>query len=238
MAQTPQYTYKIINTFPHDHTAYCQGLVVEGDIIYESTGLEGGSSLRKLELNSAALLNILPLPGNIFGEGITILNDKIYQLTWQNNVGYIYQKSDFSKIGEFYYGHEGWGITNNGKILYVSDGSNIIHLYSPDNLNEIGTIEVYDGSSPVYGLNELEFVEGEIYANVLPTNYIVRISPETGEVLGRIDLSGILGSKEAYKSVEILNGIAYDPNAKRLFVTGKFWPKLFEIEILPIKSSK
>ena len=229
----PVYTYKVIHTYPHDHDAFTQGLVFDNGVIYESTGLYGRSSLRKVELDTGKILQIRDLPEQYFGEGITIFGDRIIQLTWQSEVGFIYDKQDFSQLGEFNYDTEGWGVTSDGQRLIVSDGTSTLHLLDPDSLEETKWIEVYDLDGPVSRLNELEYVKGEIYANIWQTNRIARINPTTGRVNGWIDLEGLLSPQDLVNPVDVLNGVAYDSKHGRLFVTGKLWPKLFEIELIP-----
>ncbi|GAB4372648.1 MAG: glutaminyl-peptide cyclotransferase [Calditrichia bacterium] len=230
----PNFTYKIVKTYPHDPSAYTQGLVYDQGYLYEGTGLEGNSSLRKVDLATGQIVQYLSLPPHVFGEGITIYEDFIIQLTWKTYVGYVYRKDNFQLINEFYYSTEGWGITHDGKRLIMSDGTAILHFLDPHSLVETGYIQVTAQGKPVHGLNELEFIQGEIFANVWPTHQIVRISPESGQVTGWIDLNGILGGRDQYGQVDVLNGIAYDAENHRIFVTGKLWPHIFEIELIPV----
>jgi glutamine cyclotransferase len=229
----PVYTYKVIHTYPHDQDAFTQGLVFDNGVLYESTGLHGRSSLRKVDLETGTIMQIRTLPQQYFGEGIIIYREKIFQLTWQSNIGFIYNKEDFSLLGEFNYSTEGWGITNDGKSLIMSDGTPTLHFLDPDSLKEVKRIDVYDLDGPVSRLNELEYIKGEIYANIWQTNRIARIDPATGRVNGWIDLEGLLSPQDLVNPVDVLNGIAYDSKHGRLFVTGKLWPKLFEIELIP-----
>ncbi|MGA1839350.1 MAG: glutaminyl-peptide cyclotransferase [bacterium] len=226
------YTYKVLNVYPHDRTAFTQGLVYEDGFLYEGTGISGRSTLRRVDLKTGNVLQSIDLPSQYFGEGITILGDRIIQLTWLHNVGFVYDKSSFELLREFYYPTEGWGITYDGKSLIMSDGSSKLYFLNPVTFDETKTIQVYDKYGPVSSLNELEYIKGEIYANVFKTDRIARISPATGKVLGWIDLKGLLGHEEVASSVDVLNGIAYDSGSDRLFVTGKLWPKLFEIELI------
>ncbi|MFL5803187.1 MAG: glutaminyl-peptide cyclotransferase, partial [Roseiflexaceae bacterium] len=168
-----------------------------------------------------------------FGEGITIFGDKILQLTWQSQVGFVYDKASFEQIGEFHYSTEGWGLTHDGTRLIMSDGTATLHFLDPQTLQETGTLDVYDNNGPVVRLNELEYINGEVYANIWQTDRIARISPQTGQVLGWINLTGLLGPEDRQQPVDVLNGIAYDAAGDRLFVTGKLWPKLFEIKLIP-----
>jgi glutamine cyclotransferase len=228
----PLYTYKIVNTYPHDRNAFTQGLVFEDGVLYEGTGLHGQSTLRKVELETGDILRILTLPAQFFGEGVTIYGNKLIQLTWQSNVGFIYDKESFELLQEFNYSTEGWGITHDGKRLIMSDGTSTLHFLDPETFQEIGQIEVYDRNGPVTKLNELEYVRGEIYANIWKTDRVARIAPLTGRVMGWIELENILSPEDRNHRVDALNGIAYDAKNDRLFVTGKFWPKIIEIEMI------
>ena len=200
--------------------------------MFEGTGLYGRSTLRRVELETGAIVQIRELPDQFFGEGVTIYGSKIIQLTWQSNVGFVYDKDSFELLQEFDYTTEGWGITYNGERLIMSDGTSILYFLDPETLEEIGRIEVCDNDGPVTRLNELEYVQGEIYANVWRTDHIARISPQTGEVVGWIELKGLLSAEDYTEPIDVLNGIAYDAEDDRLFVTGKLWPKLFEIELV------
>lgn len=229
---TPVYTYQVINEFPHSQDAFTQGLIYADHILYESTGLYGQSSLRKIELESGQVLQAIYLENNYFGEGITLFQDRIIQLTWQSHRGFVYDKDSLELLEEFTYPGEGWGITHDGSNLIMSDGTSYLRFLDPVNFSEIKRIEVTDSGVPVRRLNELEFVEGEIFANIWLTNRIARISPTSGKVLGWIELQDLLTPSECPLSIDVLNGIAYDPAEKRLFVTGKFWCKLFEIQLI------
>lgn len=231
----PVYSYRIVNAFPHDKTAFTQGLEFKDGFLYEGTGQYGASSLRKVQLETGAVLENYQLPADYFGEGITIFDNKIYQLTWRAYTGFIYDKESFLFLENFYYSTEGWGLTNNGEAFIMSDGTATLHFLDRQTFEEVKQVEVQSKDGPVKNLNELEYIGGEIFANVLPTDRIVRIDPETGMVTGWIDLSGILGNDANNPEINILNGIAYDSENKRLFVTGKYWPKLFEIELVPLK---
>lgn len=232
-APVPEYTYKIIHIFPHDPNAYTQGLVYKDGFLYEGTGLNGRSSLRKVKLETGEVLKQVDLAPEYFGEGIALLGGKIYQLTWKAKTGFIYDARDFHKIGQFSYPGEGWGLTTDGRDLFMSDGTPEIRVLDPATFKEKRRIKVYDGTKPIQELNELEFVHGEIFANIWQTDRIARISPRTGKVLGWIDLSGILSPVYRRSSDAVLNGIAWDPQGKRLFVTGKLWPSIFEIQLVP-----
>lgn len=226
-------SYEVINTYPHDIHAYTQGLVYENGYLYEGTGQYNESSLRKVEIQTGEPVRILNLPGEIFGEGITIFNDKIFQLTYKSRVGFVYEKESFVRLQKVYYQNkEGWGLTTNGTQLIMSDGSNNIYFMDPEYFTELGRIEVFDSKGPVSRLNELEYVEGKIFANIYGTYEIVVIDPETGVVLGRMNFLGILAEKDRHSRIDVFNGIAYNPDSQRIFVTGKYWPKLFEIKLL------
>lgn len=227
----PIYTYEIVGTYPHDPSAFTQGLVLEDGILYESTGLWGRSTLRRVALETGTVLERHTLPDEFFGEGITIYGDKIIQLTWQSNVGLVYDKHSLEPLNAFRYPTEGWGLTHDGERLIVSDGTSTLYLWDPETLEAVGQIEVYDDHGPVVGLNELEYVGGEIYANVWKTDRIARIDPQSGQVIGWIALDGLLNLEDYAEPVDVLNGIAYDAESDRLFVTGKLWPALFEIKL-------
>jgi glutamine cyclotransferase len=227
----PKYGYEIVNTWPHDNDAYTQGLVFREGKLLESTGQEGRSSLRCVEPETGEVLKKINVPRPYFAEGITFFKGKIYQLTWQHQLGFIYDAKSFEKLGEFSYRGEGWGITNDGSSLIMSDGTNRIRFLDPDNFQVNKTISVLDGPTPIVSINELEYVHGEIYANIWHKERIARIEPQTGRVLGWIDLTGLRALTDANDNEAVLNGIAYDENNDRLFVTGKLWPKLFEIRV-------
>lgn len=232
------YTYRVTATYPHDVGAFTEGLVYDDGFLYESTGLVGHSSLRKEDLETGRVLQSLDVPPPYFGEGITIMGGKVYQLTWQSHTGFIYDQATFKQEGQFGYDTEGWGLTNDGKDLIMSDGTATLYYLNPDSLRVTGRIDV-TGIPAVISkplLNELEYVRGEIYANVWLTNYILIINPNTGRVTGLIDLTGIYAPSPPNTDA-VLNGIAYDPAGGRLFVTGKLWPHLFQIDIAPSPSA-
>ena len=230
-----QYGYRVVKTYPHDRTAFTQGLEYRDGFLYEGTGMFGRSSVRKIDLDSGRIIQRYDLPQPFFGEGITVLHQQILELTWQSQTGFVYDKSSFQVLRSFDYPGEGWGLTNDGKQIYMSDGSANIRVWDSATLKEIRRITVKDGATPVTQLNELEWVRGEIYANVWQTDRIARISPVDGRVLGWIDLTGILPKSERPDPDAVLNGIAYDAAGDRLFVTGKLWPKIFEIKLVPKK---
>lgn len=229
----PTYGFRIINKFPHDPGAFTQGLVVteDGQDFFEGTGLWGQSSLRRVDIESGEVIQLQELAPEYFGEGLTLFDNRIYQLTWQSNIGFIYDDQNFDLVGSFDYPHEGWGITHDGQELIVSDGTATIHFWDPDTLSETRQIQVSDPNGPITRLNELEYVNGEIWANVWQTDLIARISPDDGHITGWIDLTGLYDAGENASSENVLNGIAYDEQSGRLFVTGKRWPALFEIEL-------
>ena len=228
----PVYTYKIINAYPHDRNAFTQGLVFADGFLYEGTGLRGRSALRKVKLETAEVLQQRTLGYEFFGEGVTVYGDKIIQLTLQTNVGFVYDKESFELLREFNYPNEGWGITHDGKRLIMSDGTSRLYFLNPETFEQIGRIKVRDSDGAVTGLNELEYVRGQIYANIWGKDRIAQINPQNGKVIGWIELAGLLGPRDDGQLVDVLNGIAYDAENDRLFVTGKWWPKLFEIELV------
>ena len=233
-APTPVYGYSVVRSYPHDRHAFTQGLVYHEGVLYESTGLHGRSSIRRVALETGEVLQIRKLDARYFGEGIAIWRDSLVQLTWQSGIGFVYGLKTFEPRRTFTYTGEGWGLTHDGTRIIMSDGSatGTLRFLDPQTLRETGRMTVRDGATPVEGLNELEFVKGEIYANVFGSDRIARISPKTGRVTGWIDLRGLLDPREA-AGVDVLNGIAYDAAGDRLFVTGKLWPRLFEIRLTP-----
>lgn len=232
-SSAPVYGYQVVRSYPHDPEAFTQGLTFHDGHLYEGTGLNGRSSIRKVRLESGEVLQIQQLEPQYFGEGITLWQDTIVQLTWQSEIGFVYDRSTFQRKRTFTYRGEGWGLTHDGKRLIMSDGQpdGQLRFLDPVSMRETGRLPVRDGGRPVFPLNELEFVKGEIFANVWQSHRVARISPTTGRVTGWIDLTGLLSPREA-AGVDVLNGIAYDAAGDRLFVTGKLWPKLFEIRLV------
>jgi glutamine cyclotransferase len=226
----PVAKYRVVRVYPHDPEAFTQGLVYVDGFLYEGTGLNGRSSIRKVKLENGEVVQIQKLDSQYFGEGIAVKGDTIYELTWQSEIGFLYDRATFTRKGTFNYKGEGWGLTHDGQRLIMSDGSAFLRFLDPGTLKELSRIQVKDGTSPVANLNELEYVKGEIFANVWQTHRIARISPKTGRVIAWLNLEGLLTLHEAQQA-DVLNGIAYDPAGDRLFVTGKLWPKLFEIKI-------
>jgi len=231
---TQRMTYEVVNTYPHDPAAFTQGLVYHDGYLYESTGLYGQSSLRKVALETGVVLQQADLPPNYFGEGLALWEDTLLQITWLEETGFIYDLEDFSLLGQFTYPTEGWGLTHDGERLIMSDGSHRLYFLDPGTFEITGQVEVTDQGEPVERINELEHIQGEVYANIWLTDEIVRIDPGTGEVLGWIDLAGILPEALRAPDTDVLNGIAYDPVGDRLFVTGKNWPELYEIRLVPV----
>jgi glutamine cyclotransferase len=224
------YGYKVVHAYPHDRDAFTQGLVYDKGVLYEGTG-EQGSNLREVELETGKIKRQHNLDASLFGEGIALLNERIYQVTWENKIGFVYEKSTFKLINKIYYSTQGWGLTTVDDKIVMSDGTNILYFYEPGMFTVTSRIEVYDNVHKVDSLNELEYINGEIWANIWMNNHIARIDPSTGKVLAYIDLKGILPESERTESTDVLNGIAYDEAGKRIFVTGKRWPKLYEIRL-------
>jgi glutamine cyclotransferase len=238
-APVPTYDYEIVKTYTHDPKAFTQGLEFHDGVLYEGTGGKDDdpffSSLRKVDYATGKVLQKHDLPREFFGEGITILNDKIYQLTWREFTAFEYDLKDFKLLRELRYSGEGWGLTNDGTNLIMSDGTHVIRFVNPEDFKTVRTIVVNDEKGkPVIELNELEYVKGEIWANIWQTGMIVRIDPANGKLLGRIDLESLADDEQRQnKKADVLNGIAYDAAADRLFVTGKLWQRLFEIKVNP-----
>lgn len=226
------YSYRVISTYPHDKTAYTQGLVYHKGYLYESTGREGRSTLRKVEIETGEILKVHNLDSKFFGEGLVVHEGQLYQLTWRNNVGFVYDIQSFEEIKRVHYTTQGWGLTSNGEELIMSDGTNKLYFFEPEYFTVTSSLEVYDNKSQVWQLNELEYINGEIWANIYTTDRIARIEPSTGKVLAYIDLSGILPASDQHSELAELNGIAWDSDKERIFVTGKNWPRLFEIRLV------
>ena len=223
--------YRVVHVYPHDIDAFTQGLVYDKGVLFEGTGQKTGSSLREVELQTGKVIRQHNLDASLFGEGIALYRDRIYQVTWENKVGFIYDKATFNVINKIYYSTQGWGLTTANDRIVMSDGSNILAFYEPDMFTMVSRIEVYDNEKKVDSLNELEFINGEIWANIWMSDLIARIDPESGKVLAYIDLKGILPESDRSTETDVLNGIAYDKEGNRIFVTGKKWPKLFEIRL-------
>ncbi len=230
----PVYDYAIVNTYPHDPSAFTQGLIYENGYLYEGTGLYGASSLRKVELTTGEVIKIFHLPQMYFGEGITMYRDTILQLTWREHIGFVYEEHDvFHLVDSFSYPTEGWGLTHNDTFLIMSDGTPTLYFLDPVTYDEVYTIDVTVNGAPLTNINELEFIQGMVYANIWFHDSVAIIDPGDGVTVGWVNLKGILGDGDGVTQ-NVLNGIAFDPNDARLFVTGKLWPELFEIEIEPV----
>ena len=225
------YGYEVVNVYPHDSKAFTQGLFFDSGKLYEGTGQEGSSSLREVDLLTGNVERQLNLEPNLFGEGITMYNNLIYQVTWTSNVGFVYLKDDFKLVRKIYYQSEGWGLTTVGDKIVISYGTSTLWFYDPEVFSVVSKVEVCDDKGAVEQLNELEYINGEIWANIWMTNRIARIDPKSGRVTGYIDLSGLLDDTRTDADLDVLNGIAYDNENGRIFVTGKNWPKLFEIRV-------
>jgi glutamine cyclotransferase len=231
-AEIEHYTFEVVNSYPHDPTSFTQGLVFEKGLLYESTGRYGLSSILKVDLKAGNVLKAHNLDDKFFGEGITVYQDRIIQITWREHVGFVYNKSTFKLLGTFSYQIEGWGITHDGKSLIMSDGTSWLDFLDPESFEKTGSLHVHDDKGPVGGINELEYIRGQVYANIFPTNKIAKIDPRTGRVTAWIDLEGLYEDINDLYHRKVLNGIAYDKENDRLFVTGKLWPKLFEIKLI------
>jgi glutaminyl-peptide cyclotransferase len=236
-AATPEFTYKIVHVYPHDRTSFTEGLEFHNGFLYETTGLEGQSVLRKEKVETGQVLQEIKIAPHLFGEGFTIFNHELFQLTYKTQLGFVYDLDTMKQKRTFIYNGEGWSLTNDGRQIYMDDGTAQIRVWDPTTLKEKRRITVHDGNGPVEMVNELEWVAGEIYANVWQTDNMLRISPVDGRVLGRVNLAGILPPADR-RGVDVLNGIAYDAAGHRLFVTGKLWPKLFEIQIVPKNAAR
>jgi glutamine cyclotransferase len=229
--EIPTLSYTLVKAWPHDRAAFTEGLVFYDGTLIESTGLNGRSTLRKVDLETGLVRQEVKLPGQYFGEGIAVLNGKIYQLTWQSHRGFIYDLKSMSLEGEFSFTGEGWGLTTDGRSLIMTDGTNRIRFIDPSTFGVTRTIEVIAHGRPVENLNELEYVKGELYANVWQTEFVLRIDPATGRIIDDVDFVGILPQADRAADTDVMNGIAYDAQGDRLFVTGKNWPKLFEVRV-------
>jgi glutamine cyclotransferase len=227
----PICAYRVVSAFPHDPEAFTQGLVYLDGELYEGTGLNGRSSLRRVDLATGAVQQRVDLPGEHFGEGVAVLGERIFQLTWQSRLGFVYDRVSFSQLRTFAYTTEGWGLTHDGERLIMSDGTAALYFLDPATLTVTGQVTVMDAGAPVLRLNELEYINGLVYANIWQTDRVARIDPATGQVASWIDLAGLLPAEDRLQPVDVLNGIAYDEAADRLFVTGKLWPRLFEVRL-------
>jgi len=229
---TERYGYHVVNRFPHDTDAFTQGLVLHEDVLYEGTGRRGESSLRRVDLETGAVLQRHDLASHLFGEGITVFGDRIIQLTFTSEIGFVYDLESFADEGQFSYDTQGWGITHDGTRLIMSDGTPNLYFMDPESFEVESQVVVFDDGEPIVDLNELEYVEGYVLANVWRTDRIAVIDPAEGEVVSWIDLDGLLTAGER-AAADVLNGIAFDPETNHLYVTGKLWPHLFEIVLVP-----
>lgn len=231
----PEYSYKVVHVFPHDGKAFTEGLFYLDGFLYEATGLPGRSSVRKVRLETGEVVQRRTVPKPYFGEGIVAWNNRLIQLTYTAQIGFIYDLASFKPQGTFHYSGEGWSMTQDGKHIIMDDGTPEIRFWDPESLKEVNRISVTANGEPVENLNELEWVKGEIYANIWHSDRIARINPSDGKVVGWIDLAGLLPQSDLLPadqvSEQVVNGIAYDSKRDRLFVTGKYWPKLFEIQL-------
>lgn len=234
LSTNTNYSYTIINEYPHDNNSFTQGLIFQEGYLYEGTGLKGFSYLKKVELETGKVLNTVKLENEFFGEGITIFKDKIIQLTWKSKLGFVYDKESFNLITKFSYNTQGWGLTHDDKNLIMSDGTSKIFFLDPETFQEVKSIEVTDKGKKITQINELEYIEGNIYANIWKEEKIAIINPNSGIIIAWINLQGITakGYQKGIKDSDaVLNGIAYDKNNKRIFITGKNWDKIFEITL-------
>ena len=227
-----KYTYRITNTYVHDPDAFTEGLFINDGLLYESTGNHGESTLRQVDLQSGKVIQSVDLSTDYFGEGISMINDKIYMLTYKKRTGFIFDKDSFEQIGQFSYATEGWGMTVKDDTLVMSDGTYIIRFMDPESFSEVKQIKVYDQNGPVDYLNELEYIKGDLFAVRWQTEQVYIIDPESGKVKGILDLDGIFDYSLYDRRIDVLNGIAYDKNKDRYYITGKWWPKLFEIQLV------
>ena len=232
VSAVPIHSYEVVHSFPHDPGAFTQGLQYHDGHLYESTGLRGRSSLRQVELETGRVLRRVNLPDRYFGEGLAIVGNRIYQLTWKSETGFIFDLETFQRIGQFAYEGEGWGLAYDGTHLIMSAGTSRLRFMDPDGFNVVRTLEITADGVPVENLNELAWIEGTIWANLFRTDRLALIDPVSGEVRAWVDLAGILDRRHVTGPVDVLNGIAYDAGSGRIFVTGKWWPRLFEIRVV------
>ncbi len=227
--------FRVVATYPHDPEAYTQGLVFIDGMLYEGTGQWGESELRRVDLETGRIVHSHVLNDEHFGEGIVVLDDRIFQITWKAGIAFVYDRESFEQVGTFTYDGEGWGLTTDGERLIMSDGSNRLTFRDPETFEALDVVEVHDAGQPVTLLNELEYIDGEVWANVYQTDWVVRIDPSSGTVIGWVDLNGLKQVDDPrWADAGVLNGIAWDADSGRLFVTGKDWPELFEIELVPL----
>jgi glutamine cyclotransferase len=228
----PVHGYTVVNVYPHDPGAFTQGLLYHEGTLFEGTGIRGASDIREVELESGDVIRKREIADRYFGEGIALWGDTLIQLTWQSNVGFVYERASFERVDDFSYPTEGWGLTHDGERLIMSDGTSSLYFLDPETFDRRGRVTVRDDGEPIDQLNELEFIDGRVYANVWQTDRIAIVDPQNGHVDAWIDLSGLLAPEDRTPRTDVLNGIAHDPEGDRLFVTGKYWPKLFEIDVV------
>lgn len=226
------YRYEVVNVYPHDPRAFTQGLLFHNGSLYESTGLNGRSSLRRVDLVTGEVRQQIDIPATYFAEGLALFDRRLYQLTWQSRLGFVYDLDSFQLQRTFNYRGEGWGLTQDGRVLIMSDGTSRLRFLDPETFDVRREVEVMDGDRPINLLNELEYIRGELWANIWQSDRLVRIDPENGRVTGWVNLAGLLPAADRVSGVDVLNGIAWDEAGQRLFVTGKLWPKLFEIRLI------
>ena len=229
-APMPMFGYTVVHSYPHDRDAFTQGLQVVDGVFFEGTGLNGRSSIRRVKIESGEVLQRREVPPQHFGEGITVKGNELFQLTWQSGLAFVYDKTTFAPKRQYRYQGEGWGLTQDATSFYMSDGSEYLRVLDPATFGETKRVRVVAAGQPLKNLNELEFVKGEVLANIWQTDYVARINPSTGVVTGYIDFRGLLSARER-ESTDVLNGIAYDEKTDRLFITGKLWPRVFEVRI-------
>ena len=233
-SEIPIYDFKVAATYPHDEKAYSQGLLYSDGALYESTGRRGTSTVRRVDLETGRVQGSVPLPVSLFGEGLALHDGELFQLTWHAGIVHVFDLETLEVLRQHHYEGEGWGLTSNGEHLIMSDGTDVLQFRDPTTFAEVRRIHVrYDGDRRLPDLNELEYIEGEIWANVWKKDYLVRIDPKDGKVVGWVDLEGLFDTSKLDDDEAVLNGIAWDPAGKRVFVTGKLWPKVFEIELVP-----
>lgn len=231
-AGTPD-SFRVVQSYPHDPRAFTEGLVYADGVLYESTGLKGHSTLRTIDPKTGIITRHLDVPDTYFGEGITVWQDQLIQLTWQTHIGFVYDRASLRLLQTFHFDGEGWGLTQDGKSLIMSDGTPTLRFLDPHSFRETRRLKVTEDGTPVQNVNELEYIHGEIFANIWHSDRILRISPQTGKVLGWLDLSALLPASDRSDPEAVLNGIAYDAKTNHLFLTGKLWPRIFEIELKP-----
>lgn len=231
LLELPQRSFKIVNSYPHDPEAFTQGLIFHDGDLYESTGGWGTSSLRQVELETGRVLRKRDLPGQYFGEGLTLWRDRLIQLTWTTGIAFVYDVQTFQQTGSFSYGGEGWGLTHDGQRLLLSDGSDILRSFDPETYQEIGRVNIVEGRVPVTLINELEYVHGQVWANIFTQDIIAQIDPLNGNVVSWLDFSGMFDVQRRISPEAVLNGITCDSTTGRIFVTGKLWPRIYELSL-------